>query len=366
MLKVLLALSISLASLIPASVLASTTTTDFRVFVTDGNKNTIHDLNAKASQGANGQVIPISGFVIDPEDVVLLHQGQNLVIMTSTNEPQRIDKVKIVNQAGQFIDLPQTTAGTWSLGGIVPGVYLLDVIVETPDSSSLVAYETVLVILESDQQPLPVTQYITMVHSVEVKTDVRIVFEEDEDEDRDGENGECIEDSGYLLSKGSYIDTENNAIVGSPCHPEEFCSDPDSDDPVVIDHCEDIWSDTDKLPICDENTPPGVTCIDEGDPDDCEPGFVDRGFGCEPEEPRICHGIANDPCGDGVWPPIIVEEEVPSPEVVDEDDTPEPEEIEEEGESDDEQEQEQEEDNETEEESNSEEESSEGEEEGEE
>src|SRR5919106_1327894 len=55
---------------------------DFKVMVTtvDGK---VHDLNVKASQGANGQVIPISSFVIDPEDVVLVKQGQNLVVMTS-------------------------------------------------------------------------------------------------------------------------------------------------------------------------------------------------------------------------------------------------------------------------------------------
>jgi hypothetical protein len=35
------------------------------------------------------------------------------------------------------------------------------------------------------------------------------------------------------------------------------------------------------IPICDENTPPNEPCRDEGDPDDCEPGFVDRGDGCE-------------------------------------------------------------------------------------
>jgi hypothetical protein len=46
------------------------------------------------------------------------------------------------------------------------------------------------------------------------------------------------------------------------------------------------------LPLCDENTPEGVTCIDEADPDTCEEGFADYGNGCEPErEPRICHPV---------------------------------------------------------------------------
>lgn len=49
----------------------------------------------------------------------------------------------------------------------------------------------------------------------------------DERDDRDGSDdgdgrGECIEDNGYSLSKGSYIDKDKNAIVGSPCNPEGF------------------------------------------------------------------------------------------------------------------------------------------------
>ena len=52
---------------------------------------------------------------------------------------------------------------------------------------------------------------------------------------------ECIEDGGYSLSKGSYID--RGSIVGSPCDPVDFCSDPASTDAVVRDHCSDIWSD---------------------------------------------------------------------------------------------------------------------------
>ena len=49
------------------------------------------------------------------------------------------------------------------------------------------------------------------------------------------------------------------------------------------------------MPSCDENTPSGVTCKDEGDPDDCEPGFIDKGFGCEPEEcPEGTTGIPPD------------------------------------------------------------------------
>jgi hypothetical protein len=54
-------------------------------------------------------------------------------------------------------------------------------------------------------------------------------------------NGDgCVEVDGYLLSEGSHLD-ERGRIVGSPCDPEEFYSDPDSTDPTVIDHCSDGW-----------------------------------------------------------------------------------------------------------------------------
>ena len=47
----------------------------------------------------------------------------------------------------------------------------------------------------------------------------------------------CTEEG---LSEGSYFD-EQGRIVGSPCDPEEYCSDPSSSDPTVIDYCEDSW-----------------------------------------------------------------------------------------------------------------------------
>jgi hypothetical protein len=50
--------------------------TDFNVMVLADGK--IHNLNVKASQGANNQIIPVSGYKIDPEDVVMLYEGLEL------------------------------------------------------------------------------------------------------------------------------------------------------------------------------------------------------------------------------------------------------------------------------------------------
>jgi hypothetical protein len=60
------------------------------------------------------------------------------------------------------------------------------------------------------------------------------------------------------------------------------------------------------LPICDETTSHEEPCRDEGDLDDCEEGFVDKGFGCVPiegeSEPPICtpDGPECPPCPEGV------------------------------------------------------------------
>jgi hypothetical protein len=76
----------------------------------------------------------------------------------------------------------------------------------------------------------------------------------------------CIEVDDYLLTEGSYLD-ERKRIVGSPCNPEEFCSDVGSTDPTVRDHCSDIWLDFD----CDD---PGMVsyprCLN-GDRHPCYP-----------------------------------------------------------------------------------------------
>ena len=62
----------------------------------------------------------------------------------------------------------------------------------------------------------------------------------------------------------------------------------DCDFPEVTNgkECEEYWDNLGKPPICDDDIPEkeGETCRDEGDPDDCEPGLVDRGFGCEAKE----------------------------------------------------------------------------------
>jgi hypothetical protein len=168
--KLILAL-ISLAAifsmLVPPSVLGQG---DFRIFVTDDDA--IHELELTATEGQNGQVNQVSGFAIEPNSVVQINQNENLQVFTSTNEPERVEKVKLTDHNGQLIELSKVGNG-WSLQGFDDGVYLLDVIVNTPNGQRG-AFETVLVILAPNAQEANPTQVINQVF----KTDTKIVFKE--------------------------------------------------------------------------------------------------------------------------------------------------------------------------------------------
>jgi hypothetical protein len=154
-----------LSMLVPGSVSGQG---DFRIFVTD--YDAIHELDLKATEGQNGQVNQVSGFAIKANSVVQINQNENLQVFTSTNEPIRVEKVKVTDQSGQLIELSKS-GNEWSLQGFDDGVYLLDVIVNMP-SGEKGAFETVLVILAPNTQNADPNQVIKQV----VKTDTKVVF----------------------------------------------------------------------------------------------------------------------------------------------------------------------------------------------
>jgi hypothetical protein len=82
------------------------------------------ELDPKATEVQNGQVNEISGFAIKSDSVVQINQNENLMVFTSTNEPDRIEKVKVTDQNGELIELTQVGANEWSLQGFNDGVYL--------------------------------------------------------------------------------------------------------------------------------------------------------------------------------------------------------------------------------------------------
>ena len=77
----------------------------------------------------------------------------------------------------------------YSLAGYAVGVYTLDIIADTGNERG--AYETILVILAKDQQPIEPAQIINKVKQI---TDVQIIFEEPK---------ECRK--GYALVKGKCV-----------------------------------------------------------------------------------------------------------------------------------------------------------------
>src|SRR5215204_3345895 len=125
----------ALVLIVPANALASATT-DFKVFAS-GIVNITHELQLKAIQQEDGDIRPVSDFTIEPENVVQIKQGGTISIFTSDNEPERIEKVKVTDSVGmvskvKHLGFPRQE---YSKDNLSVGVYLLDIIVDAPDSS---------------------------------------------------------------------------------------------------------------------------------------------------------------------------------------------------------------------------------------
>ena len=121
------------------------------------------------------------------------------------------------------------------------------------------------------------------------------------------EPDQCTEDG---LSAGSYFDPRNGFIVGSPCDPVEYCSDKGSKDPVVIDYCQDIWTDTDECllnpKLCEDVPPPECPEGQVGTPPDCEvppPECPEGQVGTPPDCEPVINGNGEDPPENGEDPP---------------------------------------------------------------
>jgi hypothetical protein len=305
--KPLLPISLSLVAiasmLVPTSVLAQN---DFKVFVTGGNL--IHELDLKATEGTNGQIIPVSGFTVEPNSVVQIHQNENLQVFTSTNEPGRIDSVKVTNPGGQLVKLVQVGTG-WSLQGFASGVYLLDVIVEIPDGSKG-AYETVLVILAPNEQGKDTTQVIRQV----VKIDTQIIFK-DKDKNKskpdlrkicafNPEDKRCTPDPKKGCPPGFGTNEAGQCFLLGPCPSGYHRANDDETGRCVpeknLKQCEDgTWAH--KTDLCPEDeepipTPPVDSCgcpigencpdvvCDEPVADDISPEMIDEDNTLQPED----------------------------------------------------------------------------------
>ena len=120
-----------------------------------------HQIDLKVTQLPGGQLSEVAGFTVVPEDVVQVKQGENLIVSTSPD--LRSNKATVINIQGIPIDLVPLPNNVWSLQGLLPGIYTLDVSVAMSTSGIFGIYETILVILEPGQQPLPPTTIINQI-----------------------------------------------------------------------------------------------------------------------------------------------------------------------------------------------------------
>jgi hypothetical protein len=290
-----------------------------------------------------------SGFQVQPESVVQVAQGGNLLVVT---EPRNnVDSVKITDGSRRITELVNTNGDTFSLSGIAPGIYTLDVIVNQPNSNNRAAYETILVILQPGQAPQNPTQII---QKVKVVTDVSITIEDGDDDDgRDRDRDPCKRwdrlgygnicvpiprggqcEQGYVKLFGACFDgdavldhdTEEECQADPLCreYRERYPSDPDPG-------CDDgyVFHNGECKPICGEvDLPEGELCLDDGDEITCDGPAVPVGNECViPEEPGCEPGqrhIPEDKDCDGEIDPEFLggpEKPIPDEEVEEENDS---------------------------------------------
>jgi hypothetical protein len=234
---------LTLLLLVPASVSAQS---DVGVYVTGPDLQT-KELEFKVVEGQKVK----SGFQVKPESVVQVPQGGNLLVVT---EPRNnVDNVKVTDGAGKITELVNTNGDTFSLSGINPGVYTLDVIANMPSSGDRAAYETILVILSPGQPPQDPTQII---QKVKIVTDVRVTFEEDDDDDQ------CSDEEGsaglqFPYDKKSecqleeWNDCKNDALRGIKW--DDRCKDinhgftDDCEGFANGKECDEYWKDSDAF-----------------------------------------------------------------------------------------------------------------------
>jgi hypothetical protein len=114
--QIAVALLIVLVSLLSVGVFATPVIQqgNFKVSVTGTAPGSVpHDLALKMTQIPGGQISGTTGFVINPESVVQVKQGENIMVTTSEN--LKVNNVKAKNVQGQQVDLIPLPDNLWLL-----------------------------------------------------------------------------------------------------------------------------------------------------------------------------------------------------------------------------------------------------------
>ena len=212
-----------------------------------------------------------------------MKQGDNLVVATQPIT-QIVESVKVQDHRRVIKELDSLGNCVYSLAGLPIGVYILDVIVDL-GSAKKGAYETILVILAKDQQPINPTQIINQVKQI---TDFQIIFEDDDDNDKDRDpckkyvkicrpildNGQC--EQGYAKLFGACFDTDPILYHDT----EEECQ----ADPLCREYRDRYPSK--PLPPCGEGRTEEGYCTDIGDDITCDGPEIPIGNECVLPTPK--------------------------------------------------------------------------------
>jgi hypothetical protein len=285
----LLSLSILSIFAIPGATVFGSS--DLGVFVTSSTDNVKLDMKATETR-------EVADFTVKPESVVQIRQGENLNVFTVP--PDRVDKVKITDSAGVRNELVPLGNNQYSLVGVNAGVYVLDVIVNPPDSSERAAHETILIILKPGEPVQNIQNIIQTIQKVKVVTQIDIDFDDDSDEcsSKIGSAGlrfpfnkksECQ----YEEWRDCKDDAQKGIKWDDRCKDINHGFEDDCEGFANKKECDEHWTNPkplpyrNGLPLCHDPLygagKLGNECYDELDHDTCEDGFVDSGNGCEPE-----------------------------------------------------------------------------------
>jgi hypothetical protein len=124
------------------------------IFVTTSETAAPHQIPLKAiRQGSTSEITQVSTFNIDFTNVIQIPQNGSIIVLSAAQNPSfQITSARLQGVSEVIIDLPKTALNTFSLPGIPPGVYTLDVIGQQENIQG--AYETIIVILSSPSQPI--------------------------------------------------------------------------------------------------------------------------------------------------------------------------------------------------------------------
>ena len=292
-------LLLALVLLVPGSILTSASaTTDLKVFVAN---DAVHELQVKATQTADGQIIPASNFIVTPESVIQIHQNENLLVFASTNEPQKIEKVQVTDASLVTTEL----VAPYSLTSLSVGVYTLNVIVN--NGNEKIAYETLLIILAPNQAPVEKTEITKIIQKVNV--DVRIDFD-DKQKCRPGyyydkKTNECVKVN-ICPSGFNHTDRGCTELPNPNPEPPANDTDPIPGPPVDPPTC---TPGNGECPPCPEDTE-ASWCMDEDERQDTDDGLPEYVPPTDEEEEENTANCGGEPCTDDEKEDSWTDEEV--------------------------------------------------------